>query len=322
MQPLLVAGCDFLTLLPCNATIKTCYIHSNVCQNTDIIFSGFGPAWTFIFVLYPVHNTTRCYENPIGTMTLECTSPAPDTTTNNVTFGLSIVSRQGISDDNVTFATLPPNNTVSSATLTVTSCPAFTPLTAILSIYGTGFTATNFVFSIGNCTIQTTTAGLLASTALQSLFLNGVQFVGPQIGVIVLATAASVQMYFCTVNTNSTGLLPPFNGGVLLALKGCGTTCLVYSNLPSSALPQYVLFDAATPGIGTDLIRFNISTIIPFTVMTSGMPTSVPSPPPVSCPDNRGIQIAIVSIMAVLLSIIIIAIIRRHYSERAREKLN
>jgi len=320
MQTLLVAGCDFLTLLPCNATIKTCYIHSNVCQNTDIIFSGFGPAWTFIFVLYPVQNATRCYETPTGTMTSECTSPAPNVTTNNVTFELSIVSRQGISDDNVTFATLPPNNTASSATLKLTSCPAFTPLTAILSIYGTGFMASNFVFIIGDCLIQTTTAGLLASTALESLVLLDVQFVGPQIGVIVLAIAASVKMNFCTVITNASALLP-FTGGVLLALKGCGNICNVFSNT-TSLLTQYVIFDAATPNIHTDGIPFNISTIIPFTVMTSRMPTSVPSPPPVSCPDNRGIQIAIVSIMAVLLLIIIIAIIRRHYSERAREKIN
>lgn len=316
-----VAGsCDLLTLLPCNASINSCYIHANVCANTDIIFRGFGPSWTFYFVLYTPSNTTRCYQTQNG-LTEYCTLPI-NPTANNVTFPLSIISRQGITDDNVTFSTF-PLNTDFYATLAFSACPATRlPLTAILSIYGSSFAASMFVFSIGSCITQTTPVttpvGLLTSTATQTLLLVDVLFTGPQVGVVVLATQAQVTLINCNLNTLSTGLLP-FSGSVLLALKGC-TWC--YVSAPPSTTVQYAIFDRLTTNLtNSSVIAYNISTIIPFAVYTPSMPPSVAPEVAQKCADNTTLQIVILSLGSVLLLIIIVAIIRRHYT-KTREKSN
>ena len=310
---LIATACNFLTLLPCNATIKSCYIHENVCQNTDILFTGFGPGWTFYFVILqlPATNTSQCYTTDAG-LSDYCTNPT-GMYTSNVTFMLSVVSRQGITDDSVTFATIPPSSSA-SATLSASACSP-----SMLNVYGSGLSANNFVFNASNC--PTTTTGLLASSATQQLSLYDVQFVGVLVGVVVLATSATVTMNVTTSNTATQGLLPPFNGSLLLVLKGCNACSVMLQTVP--ALPQYVLVDLGTPPFNySNVVVFNISTIVPFNINTFAMPTSNPSPPPVTCPDNRAIQIAIVSIMSILLTIIIVAIIRRHYREKAREKSN
>jgi len=315
-SPSVPGSCDILTLLPCNATIKTCYIYANVCSNTDIIFSGFGPSWTFLFVLWNIATGPRCNQTS-GVLSSFCTNPS-GLSVNNVTFPLSIVSRQGITDDNVTFLIL-PNTTSAYATLELSACPAtLFPLTAILSIFGNEFIASNLIFSTGICTSQSTYVGLLASAATQSLYLFYIQFIGPQVGVVVLGTQAVVFIDQCNSSNTSTGLLP-FTGNVLLVLKGC-VFCSVTA--PSSTLNQYAIFDLSTTRIAASSVTlYNISTIIPFTVYVPPSQPSTPAPAAEKCLSNTTVQIVIISIGSALLLIILIAIIRRHY-QKTREKIN
>ncbi len=84
-------SCDVLFLPPCDVSIKTCYIHSNVCSATDVLFLGLGTGWTYRFVLYDVVPGTRCNQTA-SVLSQYCTSPAPSVQYTVIPFVIRLLS--------------------------------------------------------------------------------------------------------------------------------------------------------------------------------------------------------------------------------------
>lgn len=311
-----VQSCDFLYLAPCNQTSKTCFIHRNVCAATDLIFSGFGPGWTFSFVTYNnIDNNTRCMETN-GALNAFCLAPAPATTALDVYFALTTVSQQGIFDDDVRFVTLPPQGT---AILTIMAYPviAVNGITSVLTVTGNTFSAQNITFSGASTANVPLSCGILIVGNTGTVTLNSVQFNATFAGAIVLSPSVNVLIRY----SSSVTISPVVAIRIILVLRGCSGAC-TRIQLQDVEQSQYVVLDWNVPValINSTASIYNVSAIIPYSVFIPSTATIAPNIVPATpCSANRIMELVTTIAVSVLCAIIIIVVVRRHYQHAKSE---
>ena len=244
-----VSACTNLPLPQCNVTNKVCYIHSNVCGATDILFAGLGSGWTYTFVLVATNCTT---------LACPITGPPVDRT-----FELSVWALQGLRDNNVTWNT---TSTRARATFISTVCPltSKTGTTAMVTVFGSGLTISNIDFDgvvpTGLQGKQSIAVGLLTYAA--KLTLTDVSFTNLAVGVVVIGpttkTLTLKNVYSVSGNPN---MLPAI-GPVLAAVSGCNINISVINSLYA----QYVVLDYTVTGTVVGPVVFNVSNIVPYSV--------------------------------------------------------
>lgn len=289
--------CDLLPVLPCNAAIKTCFIHENVCSATDVLFTAFDDGWTFLFVMYPFVNGTRCRADQ-GVLTPSCLTPTINLITEAKRFPLSIVAQQGM-HSSATITTLPAGGNM--ATLNFSAAPLISTsgLTSVLQLYNGNFIIKNMVIDAGSLAVVC----LLSGTA-NSLTLYNSTLTGCATGIAALNADFTAKIAFVNATLNASPTL-----AFLLVLSGCINCSVV------SSTTQYIALDYNTQitdiTVSARAIIFNVSS---FVKMTIAIP--YPAGPPichsVSC-DQSTLAIAAEAIGIGISCIVILYMIRRHY---------
>ena len=286
--------CDWLNVLPCNASTKTCFIHENVCSATDVLFTALDGGWTFLFVMYPVINATKCYVQPDGVMTAGCLAPSGMTTIPKQ-FPLSVVAQQGF-HASTTLATLPPYGSKATLNFPVAPIVATSGLTSVLLINVGDYVIQNLILngtSLSMC--------ILSGTA-NSLTITNSSLVGCTSGIGSLNTDFTVRLGSVNATLAASQTL-----AFLLILSGC-INCNV-----SSTSQQYVALDYRTTSIAVygNVSVLNVSSIVKMTIALPN-PAGPPICQSISCAQST-LEIAAEAIGISISIIIILVMIRRHY---------
>lgn len=295
-----VAACDTLTTLPCNVSIKTCYIFPNVCNAMAIIYHGYGSGWTFVFVLFNVTNTTlpRCLQTNSGTLAPFCTAPETIPAATSAEFVLT--TSVGIFDNDVTFTVLPQAANLSAYIFLPPSTLNATQY--VLRIRGTSFSS----FNIGFISAYPVVAGILYTGGAGTLNITNALFYQVSVPVVVKTPNVDVHITMCLMYTAGVAAI---NSIPIIAVINSARN----SSQISGAIPQMVVVDYTTPviGISSPVQLFNVSTIIPFTLLMPPETTcEMPKLPTIHASTLEMVwQIGACAAAA----IIIIMLIRRHY---------
>lgn len=297
------APCDTLTLLPCNISSRTCYIHANVCNGPDIIFGNFGASWTFSFVLYDVP-VARCSETN-GALSPACTMPVPSITVTTRSFTLSAVALQGIFNAATTLNTVPLSaSAFAVVVLPILQALAPTGVTAVITVRAANFTSVNILYQ----SLIMVTAAILYVGPPGRLNISNAVFSNTSVGVVVATAAVAVVIAGCSVVNPLASIFPV--GPVLLVLTGCYPPCTVSVTAASA---HYILLDFNTLAVSAPLplLVYNVSTIIPYTVT---VPTAAPCPLPLQCTvPNVHMQQATIAVVIVTCVVVVAFLVRRHY---------
>ena len=291
----LAAGCDDITTLPCNTSIKTCYIHPNVCNALDTIFYGYGSGWTFVFVLYiQASASNRCYEIE-GGMSPYCTQPVLSASAANFSFNLS--TSVGVFDNDVTFTVL-PNHPLYAASI-VLPTPLFAALPYVLRIRGTTFTSTNVAF----VSTYAITTGILYTGGAGRLTVVNARFTNIYVSVVVQTPGVDIHLTACEAGMGVINGYP-----VLAVIMGALNTSRIVA-----ATNQLVFVDYTTPFLNTtaNVEIFNVSSILLYTL---SMP-AIAACPAVEIPSvsTSTLHTAMQAGIAAVAGVLIIMLVRRHY---------
>ena len=290
--------CDWLSVLPCNQSIKTCYIHENVCSATDVLFTAFDGGWTFLFVMYPIVNATRCTETA-GVMTPMCLTPTGMTTMPKQ-FLLSVVAQQGL-HASTTITTLPPIGDKAILKFLIPPIIATSGLTSVLLLNVGDYVIQNMIFNgtgLSMCILSGTANSLTITNSVLNGCTSGIGSLADvtiRLGSVTAILAASPTLAF------------------LLVLSGC-----INCNVTSTA-GQYIALDYRTTSINVvGAVVFNVSAIIKMEIALPD-PAGPPICQSVSCAQST-LAIAAEAIGISISGIIILVMIRRHYVTAHAEK--